>query len=126
MGIKVNSVKPSFRSYPGKGQHFLVDQGFILRILDAAQLVSEDEVIEIGPGFGALTIPLAKRVSRIYAIEWDKRLVAALRQKFSDFSEHVDIIQADVMHIDFSSLCRNFSTSWARTSKEFGKSRICP
>jgi 16S rRNA (adenine1518-N6/adenine1519-N6)-dimethyltransferase len=97
-----------FKSHPDRGQHFLQDSSYVLRILDLAQLDPTDEVIEIGAGFGALTIPLAKKVSRIVAIEWDNRLVQYLKNHLSNDSANVMIIHADVMNMDFNQICAGF------------------
>ncbi|MGA1792095.1 MAG: 16S rRNA (adenine(1518)-N(6)/adenine(1519)-N(6))-dimethyltransferase RsmA [bacterium] len=101
--------EPSFKTHPGRGQHFLIDDYYIQRILDLAEVGPEDEVIEIGPGFGALTIPLSKRVSRIIAIESDRRLVKLLNDRFARDVDRIKIIQADVMHMDFVLLCKDLN-----------------
>ncbi|MGA1865414.1 MAG: 16S rRNA (adenine(1518)-N(6)/adenine(1519)-N(6))-dimethyltransferase RsmA [bacterium] len=98
-----------FKTHPDRGQHFLQDSSYALRILDLARLEPMDEVIEIGAGFGALTIPLAKKVSRVVAIEWDNRLVKYLKDRLSNDIDHVMIIQADVMNMDFKPIYEKFS-----------------
>jgi 16S rRNA (adenine1518-N6/adenine1519-N6)-dimethyltransferase len=103
------SIETLFKTHPGRGQHFLQDRSYALRILDLADLEPVDEVIEIGAGFGALTIPLSKKVSRIVAIEWDNRLVKYLKGRLSNDIDQVMIIQADVMDIDFKPICKGFS-----------------
>lgn len=102
-------IETFFKTCPDRGQHFLQDSSYVLRILDLAQLEPMDKVIEIGAGFGALTVPLTKKVSRVVAIEWDNRLVKYLKDRLSNEIDHVMIIQADVMNIDFKPICEEFS-----------------
>ena len=65
--------------------------------------VSDRTVFEIGPGRGILTSLLAKRARRLIAVELDRVLAAQLRLKFG-MSRNVEIIEADVLAIDFDSL----------------------
>ena len=60
------------------GQHFLVDPSIIQQIVAAAELSSQDTVLEVGPGRGALTRELVGRAGRVIAIEMDPRLAASL------------------------------------------------
>lgn len=60
------------------GQNFLVDEAFIEKILDALDASSYDVVLEIGPGLGALTLPLSKRARKLVAVEADRDMVACL------------------------------------------------
>jgi 16S rRNA (adenine1518-N6/adenine1519-N6)-dimethyltransferase len=101
--------EPSFKTQPGRGQHFLIDDYYIQKILELSEVGPEDEVIEIGPGFGALTIPLTKKVSRIIAIESDGRLIKFLNDRFARDVDRIKIIQADVMHMDFVLLCKDLN-----------------
>jgi 16S rRNA (adenine1518-N6/adenine1519-N6)-dimethyltransferase len=85
------------------GQHFLASQDLALRIVDALGDVSETTVLEIGPGQGIMTSLLAKRARRLIAVELDRVLAAQLRLKFG-MARNVEIIEADVLAIDFDSL----------------------
>ena len=62
------------------GQHFLIDPNIVRKILKVAALRPEDVVFEIGPGRGALTQVLCKRVSKVIAVELDRHLVEYLSQ----------------------------------------------
>jgi 16S rRNA (adenine1518-N6/adenine1519-N6)-dimethyltransferase len=73
------------------------------RIVDALGDVTQSTVLEIGPGRGILTALLAKRTRRLIAVELDRVLAAQLRLKFS-MAQNVEIIEADVLAIDFDSL----------------------
>jgi len=67
------------------GQHWLIDQGVLGRIVAAAQLNPGDRVLEVGPGRGALTERLlASPAAAVLAVELDRDLVAGLQLRFSD------------------------------------------
>jgi len=70
----------SFGLYTKKklGQHFLIDDNVIGRILDAADLSEDDYVLEIGPGIGVLTIALLKQAGQVLALEYDSQLIEVL------------------------------------------------
>ena len=73
------------------------------RIVDALGDTSQYTLLEIGPGRGILTSLLAKNARRLIAVELDRVLAAQLRLKFG-MSRNVEIIEADVLAIDFDSL----------------------
>lgn len=85
------------------GQHFLASEEFAGRVVDAVGDVSQSTVLEIGPGRGILTSLLAKRARRLIAVELDRVLAAQLRLKFG-MARNVEVIEADVLSIDFDSL----------------------
>jgi 16S rRNA (adenine1518-N6/adenine1519-N6)-dimethyltransferase len=91
------------QSKPKLGQHFLASEEAATRIVDALGDVSQSTVLEIGPGRGILTSLLAKRTRRLIAVELDRVLAAQLRLKFG-MVPNVEIIEADVLSIDFNSL----------------------
>ncbi|MGH9536408.1 MAG: 16S rRNA (adenine(1518)-N(6)/adenine(1519)-N(6))-dimethyltransferase RsmA [Terriglobales bacterium] len=95
------SEKP--RSRPKLGQHFLADTSAGARIVEALGDISQSTVLEIGPGRGALTSLLAKKARRLIAIEIDRVLAAQLRMNFSQ-EPNVEIIEGDVLAIDFHTL----------------------
>jgi 16S rRNA (adenine1518-N6/adenine1519-N6)-dimethyltransferase len=88
---------------PKLGQHFLSNDAAALRIVESLGEVSQSTVLEIGPGRGVLTSLLAGRVRRLIAIEIDRVLAAQLRMKFALYP-NVEIIEGDVLAIDFSTL----------------------
>ena len=90
-------------SKPKLGQHFLASEDLALRIVDALGEVSDNTVLEIGPGRGIMTSLLAKRARRLIAVELDRVLAAQLRLKFG-MSRNVEIIEGDVLAMDFDSL----------------------
>jgi 16S rRNA (adenine1518-N6/adenine1519-N6)-dimethyltransferase len=85
------------------GQHFLVDPSAAERIAEAFGDLSQSTVLEIGAGRGALTSLLARRARRLIAIELDRVLAAQLRMKFS-LTANVEIIEGDILAIDFDTL----------------------
>jgi 16S rRNA (adenine1518-N6/adenine1519-N6)-dimethyltransferase len=91
------------QSKPKLGQHFLTSVDLAQRIVDALGDISQSTVLEIGPGRGILTALLAKRARRLIAVELDRVLAAQLRLKFG-MARNVEIIEADVLAIDFDSL----------------------
>jgi len=84
------------------GQHFLNSQDLAARIVEALGDISQDTVLEIGPGRGILTSLLAKRARRLIAVELDRVLAAQLSLKFG-MVRNVEIIEADILAIDFDS-----------------------
>jgi len=97
----VSARRPQHK--PKLGQHFLASESFALQIVDALGEVSQQTVLEIGPGRGVLTSLLAKRARRLIAVELDRVLAAQLRLRFGMFS-NVEVIEADILSIDFDSL----------------------
>jgi 16S rRNA (adenine1518-N6/adenine1519-N6)-dimethyltransferase len=91
------------RGRPKLGQHFLTDLAAPVRIVEALGDISQSTVLEIGPGRGALTVQLAKKARRLIAIEIDRVLAAQLRMNFSQ-DANVEIIEGDVLAIDFHTL----------------------
>ena len=79
-----------------KGQHFLVDRAVVERIASYAELNQDDRVLEIGPGTGNLTGLLAAHAARVYAVEVDPSLAAALCGRFPN----VQVINADALTVE--------------------------
>lgn len=90
---------------PKLGQHFLADPRYCSRVVNSLDLCSDDVVIEIGPGHGALTGLLAARARNVVAIELDPELADGLRQKFHQ-TANVEIVQRDVLLTNLEEICR--------------------
>lgn len=90
---------------PKLGQNFLADRGAAERIVDALGDLAQATVLEIGPGRGALTGPLADRARRLIAIELDRVLAAQLRMSFARHP-NVEIIEGDILAMDLEALFR--------------------
>jgi 16S rRNA (adenine1518-N6/adenine1519-N6)-dimethyltransferase len=97
----VSARRPQHK--PKLGQHFLASDSFAIQIAGALGDVSQNTVLEIGPGRGVLTSLLAKQARRLIAVELDRVLAAQLRLRFGMFP-NVEIIEADILSIDFDSL----------------------
>ena len=88
------------------GQHFLTDRHYIERIVAAIAPRSDDTMIEIGPGPGAITAPLLGRLNHLHAVEIDRDLAAALRGRFA--AEQFTLHEEDVLEFDFAKLGGRF------------------
>jgi 16S rRNA (adenine1518-N6/adenine1519-N6)-dimethyltransferase len=105
MGVNVPKVASTRRpqTKPKLGQHFLASEDLAERVVNTLRDVSQDTVLEIGPGRGIMTSLLAKRVRRLIAVELDRVMAAQLRLKFG-MARNVEVIEADILAIDFDSL----------------------
>lgn len=86
------------------GQNFLHDHGVIRRIIRAIAPHESDQLVEIGPGLGALTEELLAEAGELDAIELDRDLPPILRTKFFNYGNKFRIHEADAMKFDFSQL----------------------
>lgn len=88
------------------GQHFLNDPNIVRKILDAAAIRPEETVVEIGPGRGILTLPLARSASALYAIELDRGLHANLEEELLGRPEgaKVRLIRDDALTYPFEDI----------------------
>jgi 16S rRNA (adenine1518-N6/adenine1519-N6)-dimethyltransferase len=88
--------------HPSKrfGQNFLTDQRIIHRIIEALAPRADETIIEIGPGRGALTIPLLQRAGSLVAVEFDQNLIPLLTEKCSA-QTNFKLIQSDALNVDF-------------------------
>jgi len=77
------------------GQVFLKNQDIVQKIIQAAEIESKDQILEIGPGKGVLTEPLLQTGAKIFAIEKDPEMINFLQEKFKDNSQLI-LIQADI------------------------------
>lgn len=85
------------------GQNFVVDPNTVRRIVGAAGLGPDDTVLEIGPGLGSLTLPLAHAAGRVLAIEIDAGLAGVVRDVTADLG-NVEVVHADAMGVDLDAL----------------------
>ncbi len=85
------------------GQNFLHDASYIGRIVQAIDPRPGDRVVEIGPGQGALTLPLLRRHGALTVIEFDRDLVGPLADMAAGVGE-LEIIHRDVLQVDFTAL----------------------
>lgn len=85
------------------GQHFLHDAGVIQRLVTAIAPCPGDHLVEIGPGEGVLSAPVLDKARRLTVIELDRDLAATLPERLG-FPAGLEVIQADVLKVDFASL----------------------
>jgi len=84
------------------GQHFLTDRFIIDAIVDAIDPQAGEAVVEIGPGLGAMTLPLLARIQPLTVVELDRDLAARLRKR-----EGLEVIESDVLKVDFGALAES-------------------
>ena len=87
------------------GQNFLADPHYVARIVAAVDPQPGDNIVEIGPGLGALTGQLVERAQRITAVEIDRDLAARLRVRFG--ADRLALHEADALSFDFATLGAN-------------------
>src|SRR5262245_16979274 len=97
--LRRNAPRGEVRPRKRFGQHFLHDPGVLRRIVEAIAPARGEEIVEIGPGLGALTRPLLERAGRLTALEIDRDLAAGLE----DFrSQGLKILPTDALKFDYS------------------------
>jgi 16S rRNA (adenine1518-N6/adenine1519-N6)-dimethyltransferase len=126
------------------GQHFLIDNDVAARMVDYANVSSEDIVLEIGAGVGSVTEKLVQRAKKVYAVEKDKELCSILKERYGDRGDTIDIIEGDILKIKLSGfdkvvasipfslsspityklLLRNFGLAVVLYQKEFAQKMI--
>jgi len=84
------------------GQNFLADGHYVARIVASVAPAPGDNIVEIGPGLGALTGALIERAGRISAVEIDRDLAARLRERYA--ADVLALHEADALAFDFGTL----------------------
>jgi len=101
--VKILLKKYGIRPLKSLGQNFLVDEKVFDRIMRAAELSSNDVVLEIGPGIGNLTLRLGERTQKVIAIEKDKKMCEILKKMLeSQNIKNIKVINQDALKLDFS------------------------
>ena len=90
------------------GQNFLTDTNILQKIVDTAEIDENVNVIEIGPGIGALTEFLAENAAEVMAFEIDERLVPILADTLRDF-DNVRVFNEDILKWDFLARIKEFA-----------------
>ena len=90
------------------GQNFIVDPAFAETIVRRSGVSSEDIILEIGAGVGALTVPLARKVKKIFAVEKDPRIIGILNTQIlvGGFT-NVLVIEKDILEMDIDALSKD-------------------
>lgn len=89
------------------GQHWLKSETALAQIVKAANLASDDRLLEIGPGTGLLTRRLLPLVQSLVAVEIDRDLCELLRKEFKH-AENLLLLQGDFLSLDLSTLLEPF------------------
>jgi len=89
------------------GQNFLTDTNILQKIVDTAEIDKQVNVIEIGPGIGALTEFLAESAAEVMAFEIDERLVPILADTLRDF-DNVTVVNQDILKVDLAQYMAEF------------------
>ena len=92
------------------GQNFLNDQNVIDNIVAAINPKVEDHIVEIGPGLGALTEPVAAKIDNMSVVELDRDLVERL-ESHPVLKDKLTIHQGDALQFDFSTLAHTRAAS---------------
>lgn len=85
------------------GQNFIEDENLLEQLADLSLVTNEDYVLEVGPGFGALTKPLARRAKQIVSLEIDTTLLPILNVALEHF-DNTRVIHGDIMKTDLAAL----------------------
>ncbi|WP_297663572.1 16S rRNA (adenine(1518)-N(6)/adenine(1519)-N(6))-dimethyltransferase RsmA [uncultured Streptococcus sp.] len=89
------------------GQNFLTDTNILQKIVDTAEIDKNVNVIEIGPGIGALTEFLAESAAEVMAFEIDDRLVPILADTLRDY-DNVTVVNQDILKVDLAQYIAEF------------------
>lgn len=95
--LKLAGIRPN----KSLGQHFLVDGASLEAIMAAAEPGPADTVLEIGPGLGVMTRPLARTAARVVAVETDPVLAELLRR---DAPDSLEVVEQDILRYDVRTL----------------------
>lgn len=87
------------------GQNFLTDQGVIDSLVSAISPKTDDLMVEIGPGLGALTKPLLQKLNMLHVVEVDRDIIAWMQKEYVKNS--ITIHNSDALKFDFGSLGEN-------------------
>jgi 16S rRNA (adenine1518-N6/adenine1519-N6)-dimethyltransferase len=103
MTLKQLNIFPLLKKYgikPKKslGQNFLIEPAGLNKVIEAADLTSTDEVLEIGAGLGSLTYLLAQSAKQVTAVEIDRAMLAPLREALAEFT-NISIIEGDILEL---------------------------
>ena len=85
------------------GQNFLYDPSILRKIVQAAEISSEDTVVEIGPGHGSLTALLAEKAKKVIAIELDRELYEKLRKDTIEY-ENIELVSGNALRYPYEGL----------------------
>ncbi|WP_373842284.1 16S rRNA (adenine(1518)-N(6)/adenine(1519)-N(6))-dimethyltransferase RsmA [Limosilactobacillus sp.] len=108
--------KYGVRTKKSFGQNFLTDLNVLNKIVEAAAITKNDNVIEIGPGIGALTEQLAQAAGEVLALEIDSDLIPVLKAVLSPYN-NVTVLNQDVLKANLPELIKKYFTDPQRPLK---------
>lgn len=108
MSLEFLNIQPLLKRYhiqPKKslGQNFLVEPAGLMKVIDAAELSRNEEVLEIGAGLGSLTYLLAQTCARVTTVEIDRHMLEPLAEALKPFT-NVQIVPGDILELDPATL----------------------
>ena len=102
--LAVHNIRPKKQL----GQNFIIDPAFTKMIVNRSGILPEDVVLEIGAGLGALTIPLARKAKKVFAVERDRQIIDILKTEIlASGLSNVVIIEKNILTIDIEVLAEN-------------------
>lgn len=102
--------KYGFKMTKSLGQNFLINENILDKIIESADISSDDVVLEIGTGIGTLTQRLCKNAKKVIAVEIDKNLIPILNETLSDY-DNITIINKDILKTDINEELKNLSVN---------------
>ncbi len=96
--VRALLAEMDFKPSKSLGQNFLIDANIVQILLDAADIQSHETALEIGPGLGVLTAPIAERAAHLTAVEKDARLFARLQSALS--APNITLLNRDALDLD--------------------------
>lgn len=107
LGIPKNTIeilqKYNFVFQKRYGQNFLIDTRVLERIINEAQITSDDMVLEIGPGIGTMTQYLCEAAREVVAVEIDNALIPILEETLGEY-DNVTVINDDILKLDINKI----------------------
>ena len=105
--LDIQSLLKRYGIKPKKslGQNFLVEPAGLMKVINAAELTGDEEVLEIGAGLGSLTYLLAQSSAQVTAVEIDRHMFEPLAEAMKSFS-NVKIVPGDILELDPSDLVK--------------------
>jgi 16S rRNA (adenine1518-N6/adenine1519-N6)-dimethyltransferase len=98
--------KYAIRPKKSLGQNFLIEHSGLRKVLSAAELQGDEQVLEVGAGLGSLTVLLAQNAREVIAIEIDQTLFPALQEAISQY-KNVKTAHGDILELDLTNLLRD-------------------
>lgn len=103
VGVPETARRHGIRPSKALGQNFLTDPNTVSKIIRLAGVRSTDRILEIGAGFGILTVALGEKAARVIAVEFDRALLPVLEEAVAGL-QNVEVMHGDAMKLDFGKL----------------------